>query len=131
MLGIVKFNSKILVVNLDKDFENNFHNKVSLNIDKDNFIEAVILDKSVTDFDEFLNSNLNNISKITYKEYYDDDNWIYLKNSLVHHAEFSAWSDEELEIDFYYFKGILYSYDDWKELPERIREIREEKLELL
>lgn len=69
---------------------------------------------------------------IHFTRIYDDSKFdiqIFLKNSLFHHNSSAAFICNKKPS--YYFNGIGYRYEDWLELPERIREVRNEKLELI
>jgi hypothetical protein len=90
-----------------------------------------------------INVNLDfDIESINFKEI---NNLIYrnkpaihvvnFKDGFVHNSNGVGWliySDEEDEkIKYYFFNGIEYKYEQWLELPERIREVRDEKIKLL
>jgi hypothetical protein len=100
-------------------------------ITRENFLKVIISSsKIITDYDEFF--NIEDLNIIIYLEMFNakNDNYeIYLKNSLIHNS--CSWAWKIKNINFYYFHGVEYKYDEWLVMPERVRESRDLKLQLI
>ena len=99
-----------------------------------NFNYAIINGTRIEYFNIFLNSDIN---EITYLEFINNEHIImYFKNNKLHNMYDAAWYscdiyDKKVYTQYYYIEGIEYIYDDWLKHPERIRYLRNEKLQIL
>jgi hypothetical protein len=131
--GLYKTDNGLLL----KD-ENNFYilSNREFYISNNEFITAYDFNNKIYNFNDVMNLNLNFISLIKFKDDVDSDiiHEIYLKNALIHSCDKCAWNivaDVTGEKNYYYYHGIEYFHKDWLELPERMREMREEKLKTI
>jgi hypothetical protein len=125
----------IIMIQLKKDKEKIIIDTITLNIRlyQDSFINAVT-NKIINNFDELLKTDLNKVKFISVQ--YEDSNdlaYYYFKNCLFHNYKAAAYIEYSNGKYFkeYYLNGIMYDKEDWLELPERIRELRNEKLKLV